>query len=411
MEKENLINRHKDGSLTDETLQHLIDNAFKFVVGYNVTKLPDADGNLTLNFDDTDDTEKIKEHVKQVTGRSYDAYVKRLMKNEGFEDEVKRVLLQWVDELQGYETQVRKGNAISYPDKYTTSTDNFINDLPLQDLSNINFKVARNTDKYITGMLNIDGEELTDMLPNLTNEHLMYFEGICNIYLNDSVSNVFSPEMVYRYATGRKDARLTPNKRERIIQMLEEMARMRVSLDLDEYLSEYGNDNVKKTIKEGKSKVNYGIRSYLLPIESVSELIQGQEQETVYRLIKAPALLEYNNHLKNRRIGFIDGYLLDTLSTSVEDSLLKRYLAKRLIALETPRNGITNPKILFTSIYEKIDVDNPTAKKRHTIKGKIEQVLDYWTGKGRIKGYEFTRKGKQFDGVEIEYIPRTKALK
>src|SRR5699024_3125164 len=136
----------------------------------------------------------------------------------------------------------------------------------------------------------------------------------------------------------------------------------------------------------------YIIKSYMLPVEEVTERVQGKRQKTVYRLIQAPALLKYNDWLANSRLGQIDKELLDTLSTSVEDSLIKRYLAKKLIALENPNNRMSNPVINFETLYDHIDVKDPNKHKRENIREKVTAVLDYWKAIKRIKGYKLTKK-------------------
>ena len=295
-------------------------------------------------------------------------------------------------------------NLIRYPDKYNTSTDNFINDLALYDPSNI--EVAHSGEPLITGFFDID--DIEGLPSHITNENLMFLEGAFNLYLNGI--EAFTPEVLYRYSIGNKDARVTEQQKERAIASVERMATIRQELDLTPYIQKYGSKEAKAHLKE-EPEGAYIIKSYMLPVEEVTERVQGKRQKTVYRLIQAPALLKYNDWLANDRIGQIDKELLDTLSTSVEDSLIKRYLAKRLIALENPNNRMSNPVVNFETLYDHIDVEEPDKYKRKKIREDVCAVLDYWKAIKRIKGYKLTKKGRAFTGVELNYIKRRKAIK
>lgn len=310
-----------------------------------------------------------------------------------------------------------KPNSIRYPDKYNTSTDSFINELALYDPSNI--EVAHGGEQLITGFFDIS--EIEGLPSHLTNENLMFLEGVFNLYLNGI--EAFTPEVLYRFSigahkVGNHAVRVTDHQKERAIASVERMATIRQELDLTPYIKKYGSKETKAHLKE-EPEGAYIIKSYMLPVEEVTEKVQGVRQKTVYRLIQAPALLKYNDWLANDRIGQIDKELLDTLSTRVEDSLIKRYLAKRLIALENPNNRISNPVINFETLYKHIDVEDPNKKKRQSIRGKVCAVLDYWKSIGRLKsdpendkvGYRLVKKGRTFTGVEIDYIKRSKAIR
>lgn len=324
--------------------------------------------------------------------------------DNAFKEEVKREIDRLTEQLDSLKTP----NLIRYPDKYNTSTDNFINDLALYDPNSI--EVEHSGEPLITGFFDVD--EIEGLPSHITNENLMFLEGVFNLYLNGI--EAFTPEVLYRFSTGQPEARVTDHQKERAIASVERMATVRQELDLTPYIAKYGSKEAKAYLKE-ESEGAYTIKSYMLPVEEVTEKIQGVRQKTVYRLIQAPALLKYNDWLANDRIGQIDKELLDTLSTSVEDSLIKRYLAKRLIALENPNNRISNPVINFKTLYDHIDVEEPSAHKSKNIREKVYAVLDYWKAIGRINGYDKdtpdVKKGRTFTGVKVHYKKRAKALK
>ena len=320
--------------------------------------------------------------------------------DSAFKEEVKREIDRLTEQLDSLKTP----NLIRYPRKFNTSTENFITDLALYDPNNIEVKYGG--EEVITGFFDID--DIEGLPSHITNENLMFLEGAFNLYLNGI--EAFTPEVLYRYSIGNKDARVTEQQKERAVASVERMATIRQELDLTPYIQKYGSKEAKAHLKEDPEGA-YIIKSYMLPVEEVMERVQGKRQKTVYRLIQAPALLKYNDWLANSRLGQIDKELLDTLSTSVEDSLIKRYLAKKLIALENPNNRMSNPVINFETLYDHIDVEEPDKYKRKKIREDVCAVLDYWKAIKRIKGYKLTKKGRTFTGVELNYSKRRNAIK
>ena len=293
-------------------------------------------------------------------------------------------------------------NLIRYPDKYSTSTDNFMNKIALYDPNDIEMK--HRDEILITGMFVID--EIEGLPSHITNENLMFLEGAFNLYLNDIRS--FTPEVLYRYSVGRPDARVTDHQKERAKQNIDRMRTILVDLDFTPYIAKYGNTEAKKFIENDGAIIT---DSYMLPVHRTRKEVQGIVQDVTYTFMARPPLLKYHELLANKRLGQIDKELLDTLTTGVEDSLIKRYLAKRLIALENPNNNISNPVIKFETLYDHIDVEEPDKYKRKKIREDVCAVLDYWKAIKRIKGYKLTKKGRAFTGVELNYIKRRKNIK
>src|SRR5699024_235125 len=166
-----------------------------------------------------------------------------------------------------------KPNLIRYPDKYNTSTDNFINDLALYDPNNI--EVAHSGEPLITGFFTID--EIEGLPSQLTNENLMFLEGVFNLYLNGI--ETFTPEVLYRYSigahkVGEHAVRVTDQQKERAIASVERMATIRQELDLTPYIAKYGSKEAKAYLKE-EPEGAYIIKSYMLPVEEVTEKVQG----------------------------------------------------------------------------------------------------------------------------------------
>lgn len=297
-------------------------------------------------------------------------------------------------------------NPIQYPSIYNALTDSFVYKIASYDPTNV--EVEHGGEKLITGMFVI--EEIEGLPSQISNENLMFLEGACNLYQNGI--KAFTPEVLYRFSIGRPDARVTEQQKQRAIESVERLDSIRQELDLTPYIQKYGNKEAKEYIEDGGVFI---INSRMLNVDWYYGKVQGVRHSQQYRLNKAPALLGYNKWLANKRIGQIDKALLDVLSTSIEDSLIKRELARRLIALENPNNNMSNPVINFETLYSRIDLKDPNKKKRQNIREKVYAVLDYWKSIDRIKGYDKNIKdpkdNQTFIGVKLDYHKRSKAIK
>src|SRR5699024_9733019 len=181
-------------------------------------------------------------------------------------------------------------NLIRYPDKYGTSTDNFINKLALYDPNDIEVKHSDKT--LITGMFVID--EIEGLPSHITNENLMFLEGAFNLYRNRI--EVFTPEVLYRYSIGRKDARVTPQQAERAMQNVDRMRTILVDLDFTSFIEKYGNSEAKEFIKNDGTVIT---DSYMLPVHRSRKEVQGVIQDVTYSFLTCPPLLKYNDLLAN----------------------------------------------------------------------------------------------------------------
>ena len=293
---------------------------------------------------------------------------------------------------------------VKYPDTFLITTDLLMRELPFQKLDDINIKLSRNSDKVITGDIVIKSDfesELSKQLPALTPEHFLYLKGVCRLY--DAGIKIFTPGMVYRFSVGDSKAEVRSDKRERVANHIEDMRRMIPNINITELMKQY-----HKVDKHEEKPVF--ISDNLLYLRKVSTYVQGVER-SAYKIIDAPILLQLASSLG--QIGAFEWSLLETKGNSVDDGLIKNYLAQRVVGMENAKNNLRSKRILLESIYKHIGKENPSEKQSRTIRKKVTDILDYWKQQGRIKDFAEVKEGRKVRGYDLEvvYNPKQKHKK
>ncbi|MDT9702376.1 hypothetical protein, partial [Streptomyces sp. P17] len=88
-----------------------------------------------------------------------------------------------------------------------------------------------------------------------------------------------------------------------------------------------------------------------------------------------PVLDRYSRDLK--QITHYERELIESTG-GVEDALLNKYIAERIGGMKNNKNRIASNRILLTSIYTAMDIEEPTKFKRSQIKDKVDALLTTW---------------------------------
>lgn len=278
-------------------------------------------------------------------------------------------------------------NPIQYPEIMALSTNQITRELPMQDdLTHISYPVSRKSNVFITGSITF--AELQEQLPTLTHTDMLVYFGISNLYNEGNTR--FTPQMVWRMMKGNPKARVTPNQKEIVVESIDKMRQMLVDIDVTaEFIDLYKKDEVGNPIR---------LNENLLYLRKATVIIQGKEQDG-YQLLAQPVLDRYSREL--RQIGYIERNLIESTG-GVEDALLNKYMAERLIGMKNNKSGLHSKRILLSKVYEKMDLDDPNRKKRSQVKTKIEGLLNSWKQKGEIKSYEFVMKNGAYHAVDLD---------
>lgn len=284
------------------------------------------------------------------------------------------------------ETEQLTLNLINYPANVVFHTNRLSRELPTQkDITEISYQVSNHGNSgQITGSITF--EDLKEQLPTIDHTDMLIYVGVSRLY--EAGYTGFTPQLVWRYATSNKQARVTKKQRELVAERLDKMMTMVITVDVTaEYVDTY-----KKT-----DAPTVELSENLLYLRKTKVTLQGRKQEG-YALLAHPILDRYSRDLN--QITYYERDLIESAG-GVEDALLTKYIAERIAGMKNDKNNIASNRILLTRIYTAMDVKEPNKYKRSQIKDKLEQLLKTWKNKEEIKGYKFIKKGRAWYGVDI----------
>ena len=277
-------------------------------------------------------------------------------------------------------------NLVSYPATMAFHTNRLTRELPTQkDIANIDYQVSnRKNSGHITGSITF--EDVKEQLPTIDHTDMLIYLGVSRLFEAGYVG--FTPQLVWRYATGNKDARVTPKQRELVADRLDKMMRMVITIDVTaEYVDTY------KKVEAPTVELSEN----LLYLKKRKVTLQGRQQEG-YVVLAHPVLDRYSRDL--RHITYYERDLIESTG-GVEDALLTKYIAERIAGMKNNKNKIASNRILLTSIYTAMDVETPTKFKRSQIKDKVDALLTTWADKNEITGHKFVKQGRAWHAVDI----------
>ena len=196
--------------------------------------------------------------------------------------------------------------------------------------------------------------------------------------------NDFTTVAIIRRHLGGKDKQATTLD-QAIIDSLEKMAAIRIIAEMKE---------VEK-IYDSPLKDSYSFRGYLLPTESLTMTINGQQATLIKFLSKGPIFAIAD--MKNQIITCPQELLEPPIKATPRTIAITHYLLRRILEIKgSTETAKTNKRvkslrhtILFESLYKACDMETSSKITKQTARKTAESVLKYFVEKNLIKGYEF----------------------
>lgn len=205
--------------------------------------------------------------------------------------------------------------------------------------------------------------------------------------LYEAGNSVFTLQELYKVISGGQYSKLTTEKSKEISERLENMARIRVTLQYHSGTTQTGH------FKELQSEYT----GYLLPMESIK--VQASNNTAVVqacKILQEPIMLKFSkacNQIISVDIGLLN---IPKLSNTAQNVVLKEYLIQRI---KTAKHGRLNNVILYDTIIEDCGIAFTEANKknvRQKLRAKVAKILDYWKTVGFISEYtEHKEKGEK----------------
>lgn len=301
------------------------------------------------------------------------------------------------------------------PDKYVTTQDRVSKktfENKLMNLQEVETLWAVNLDSAgkVKVRVAIDYNELLKSgeitrIPSLNARDYNVHDAI--ITLLCAGNRVMTYDMIYRAMTGITDTKhALPDDAKTII---------------DESLSKFkGRFILEYTYKDEDG--NDAIEEYNEPLVDYAQVKRKINGKLVYGAIelvgKDPPLLRWarrnGNEIDTRDISLLN---VPKLYNGDESFTIKMCLYRRLITMRNyferikksrSELAINERTIRYDYVYEALGLKEPDKRKRTLIKDKIDRILQYWTERGFISGYEHKRDkaaGNAYYAVVVSFMP------
>lgn len=220
-------------------------------------------------------------------------------------------------------------------------------------------------------------------------------DAVCSLYEYGNDEKIFTPDMLFRAMTHKRGTNPSPQQVGAVRKSIEKQRRIHVYVDATEEMK-----------KRGVASSSVVFDDFLLSLKAVN-VRSGNKTITAYKINAEPILLTYAKMTK--QLATVPAELLDIkevtngkltdLSIANSDARIavKGYLLRRIAVMK--RNQNQSNIILFSTLFEETGLKNDS----NAVKTKqyAFQVLDFFTAKGFVKGYEKRKSGNSYDAIVI----------
>lgn len=202
---------------------------------------------------------------------------------------------------------------------------------------------------------------------------------------------IFTSRKILQHIFGNVADHFQKETVEVIEQHIEDMSYMKLTLDFKDNL---GNDAY--VMVNGEKYHPVSIRENLLDV-TVLELKSNTSRKSfgVYRLNRKSPLFIYAENLK-QITSWAAIHMAIPCRKSIQNAIIASYLLTKISLIKNPKNHYLNTGILFDTIYEELNLDVSTRKKKKAIRDNIKQMFDYWVQTKLLISYDFIKIGKLF---------------
>lgn len=202
---------------------------------------------------------------------------------------------------------------------------------------------------------------------------------------------IFTSRKILQHIFGNVADHFQKETVEVIEQHIEDMSYMKLTLNFKDNL---GNDAY--VMVNGEKYHPVSIRENLLDV-TVLELKSNASGKNfgVYKLNRKSPLFTYAENLK-QITSWSAIHMAIPCRKSIQNAIIANYLLTKISLIKNPKNHYLNTGILFDAIYEELNLDVSTRKKKKAIRDNIKQMFDYWVQTKLLISYDFKKVGKSF---------------
>lgn len=281
------------------------------------------------------------------------------------------------------------------PKKYIMQIDAITNHLTtLEEENRLNVGTRHRKPVKTTVTLDIPEQMKIEGGGTLSTYDKSIINGVTSLI--ESGNTVFSIPMLYHAMTGKQNPTVDDKLYNEIGEKLEQMRRMILSIDLtEESRARYLTDDKGKPL----DIENLTVEGYLLPLNKMSGIINGQKTE-VYQVIQQPPLYTYSK--MKRQLASAPITLLNAPVNNNSTTIpLKTYLLQRIEMMKNKSNNIVSQNILYESVYSELGELEANNTRKMRIRNYSTTILQHYVDQNYIKNYAEYREGRYIKGIKI----------
>ena len=237
----------------------------------------------------------------------------------------------------------------------------------------------------------LDGQKLTIFDCDI-------IDSVYSLYKDGEVD--VTPTMVIRAYAGDSNKKLAKNFRNKVVDIIDKLSGLTLEIDSEDQF---------KLMEIPMKDDNWIFKGPLLPMEKTVKKEDGKER-VEYRIISTPILYQYA--LTIRQIGGVTGSLpsIAHKRTSKEDTMIARYLLRRISAMKNKKNKVYSNNIVYArkggeGMFGVLGYDGKAIKSWKDKKSKLHKTviryLEHFKSEGYILDYVLLKKKGSIYGVEV----------
>lgn len=224
-------------------------------------------------------------------------------------------------------------------------------------------------------------------------------DAVFSLYIAEEMD--VTPEMIIRAYSGNPQKDTTDKFQEFVENTLDKLMRLTIQIECVEQL-----ELMQMSTRNNKS-------IYKGPLMSLEKRVECETagKKTVYHISGMPVLYQYALMVKH--IGGVSSELLNIPGkrTSKEDTMIARYLIRRISAMKNKKNAMKSRHIVYErrsdeGMLRQLGYSEEGYKnwsdKKFKIHRTVIRYLDHFVEFGYISGYVILKKKRSLYGVEIK---------
>lgn len=201
---------------------------------------------------------------------------------------------------------------------------------------------------------------------------------------------IFSARKILQHIFGN----VADHFQEEIVSVIEErlddLSYMKLTLDLKD---NFGNG--KSLMVRGEEYRPVAVKESLLDVSIVQFESKCKRRFQIYRLNRKSPIFIFTE-----KLGQITAWDTRCMAVpcqkTIQNALIVCYLLTRISLVKNKKNHYVNNGILFTTLFEDLQLDVSTRMKKKFIRDNIRRMFDYWVRVGLLVSYKFVKVGQKF---------------